>query len=111
MAEPTRKDPLEVLVIHPERVIFEGKAKAVSSTNERGKFDVLSLHTNFVSIIKEKVVIEQLDGKKKEIPIEEAIMKVHENKIWIFVGIKENAVSLPGEPQPANVNVPQSGQA
>ncbi len=93
MADQLSNKELNVLVIHPERVIFEGKVRAITGRNDKGSFDVLPLHTNFVSIIKDKVTIVELNGQKREIPIEEAIMKVYENKVWVFVGIKENVTA------------------
>lgn len=83
------QNQISVLVMHPEYTIYDGPALSVSSLNDKGPFDVLPLHSNFVSLIKEKVTINQLDKKKREIAIEKAIMKVYRNKVYIFVGISE----------------------
>ena len=84
------KTDLHVLVIHPERIIFEGKAKAVTGKNDNGTFDILPLHSNFVSLIKEKVIIRTMDDLVQEIPIEQAILKVLRNQVYIFIGISED---------------------
>lgn len=78
---------LQVTVKSPEKIYFQGEATAVSSINKEGPFDVLSYHTNFISIIKETLVIHQLNNVPITIPIDAGIMKVWENTVHIFLGI------------------------
>ena len=90
MAEPTQiqKDTVTVYVGNPEKVLFEGEAVAVSSKNEKGPFDVLLQHENFICTVQEKVIIHLKGGGKKEIPISKGILKVEVNSINIFLGIE-----------------------
>lgn len=69
-------------------VIFEGYVKALSSVNDRGLFDILPFHTNFISIIKEKIIIHKEDGTKEEIPIDAGVLKQLNNTVQVFLGIK-----------------------
>jgi F0F1-type ATP synthase epsilon subunit len=87
---PTQnQDPkLFVRINDPDRIIFEDTAKAITSYNKRGVFDVLLYHENFITIIKQSVTIHREQQQPMVIPIETGIMKVYENSVNILVGIK-----------------------
>jgi F0F1-type ATP synthase epsilon subunit len=78
---------LQVAIRDRVQVIFEGTASAVSSTNEIGPFDVLSMHANFVTPIKEKVIITDSNGKKKEFKVEGGILTVKADLVEVFLGV------------------------
>jgi F0F1-type ATP synthase epsilon subunit len=69
-------------------ITFEGYVKALSSINDRGLFDILPYHTNFISIIKEKIIIHKEDGSHQEIPIDAGVLKQLNNTVQVFLGIK-----------------------
>lgn len=79
---------LDVLVISPEKVVYEGKADSISSLNNKGKFDILPLHANFISIISKSLLIQDKSGQKKELNIDNGIIKVLRDKVYIFLGIQ-----------------------
>jgi len=86
------KNPTQTLFLrmrNPERILFEGEVKAVSSVNEQGPFDVLQSHSNFISIIKDKIIIYQTNGKSQEITIDNGVLKVLADKINIFLGLEK----------------------
>lgn len=78
---------LSVTILHPDRQIYKGSAVAVSSVNEQGFFDILPMHTNFISIVREYVHVWENKEEKKEFKIEKGIVKAVENTIYIFVGM------------------------
>lgn len=80
--------PLKLKVRTPDKLVFEGDAKAVSSVNERGPFDVLSAHQNFITIIRDKLVIIDLKGEKQEVSVQRGVMRVHENEVTVFLGME-----------------------
>lgn len=79
---------LKVTVKDPERTAFEGNAKAISSFNTTGPFDILPYHANFISIIKDTVIIHKEDGSQEKIALQEGIVKAHEDTIHILIGIE-----------------------
>lgn len=81
------KISLSVHITTPEAVVFEGEVKALSSFNENGLFDILPMHENFISMIREKVVVYPLSGEKQEVEIEKGVLKVIANEVHIFLGI------------------------
>ena len=95
---------LHVMIRNREKVIYNGEAFALSSVNNKGQFDVLAQHINFISIIKEYIKIHKMDKTMQEYPLRTGLMKVNGNRIDIFVGISE----LPGSsPEKAEATKPQ----
>ncbi len=90
MAKTTQTliDYVQVYIGDPEKVVFEGQAEAVSSINEKGPFDVLLEHENFICTVQEKVIIHLKGGEKKEFEIPKGILKTEENRVNIFLGIE-----------------------
>ncbi len=82
------KGVLKLQVRTPEKLIFKGEARAVSSVNERGPFDVLPSHQNFITIIHEKLVIIDTNGEKQDIQVQRGVMRVHENEVTVFLGME-----------------------
>ena len=66
---------------------YQGKAAAVSSENKVGKFDILPEHTNFITLIFNKLTIHTLDKKKLEYKFSRGVLEVSENQVRIFLGI------------------------
>lgn len=80
-------DDLEAIIRDREEILFQGKVFAISSTNDVGPFDVLSGHANFISTIKEKLVIHKTKNEKQEMSIDGGVLRVKENKVEIYLGI------------------------
>jgi F0F1-type ATP synthase epsilon subunit len=85
---PSKKQ-INVKVRTRDEVMFEGPAKSVSSTNDKGKFDILALHANFISLINEKIEIISPGGQKQEFQIDSGIVRVVSDVVEIFVGVKQ----------------------
>ncbi len=87
MAKDKTIPRLIVQIKSPDQVYFEGEVDALTSTNEKGTFDVLPLHANFISIIKHTIILYKGPSKIREMPIDSAVLKVVNNTITIFLGI------------------------
>jgi F0F1-type ATP synthase epsilon subunit len=79
---------LNLVVKNREGVQYDGQVRAVTSYNTKGQFDVLPMHTNFITILKKKMVIHKADGSKQEIGVDNGVMKVLADKIEVYLGIK-----------------------
>lgn len=79
---------LHVIVQNPETILFQGNALAISSVNDKGTFDILPLHSNFICMIKDSLTIYESQKKTRKIPLEKGILKVFENNITVFLGIE-----------------------
>lgn len=99
---PIPKDALFISIKSPEKTVFEGIVTGVSSYNDKGPFDILSEHENFITIIKKKLVIFPIQTSpsrvsrgtdsgpsgKMEWDIDQGVLKVRENKVNVFFGIE-----------------------
>ena len=78
---------LDVQVLSSTKALYSGKATAVSSFNEIGPFDVLPLHENFISLIRDKVTVIGTTGQRQQINFVRGLLEVSENRVRVFVGI------------------------
>ena len=78
---------LSVSVRDRSGILFEGEAEAVSSVNEKGPFDILPLHANFISIISRTLALHIKSNVRKEIPIQKGVLIVRENRVEVYLGI------------------------
>jgi F0F1-type ATP synthase epsilon subunit len=87
----TLSDNSHFLTVHVRNrriQLFSGRAMAVSSENEKGVFDVLWEHANFISLIKNNISIHLDPTEKRIIPIKSGVMNVSNNTVDIFLDIE-----------------------
>ena len=89
MAEKKNDNLLKVTVRSRQGLVFEGELGAVSSYNQKGPFDVLPLHTNFVTMISKRVVLHRADGKREEIIVDNGVLLVEKNEVKVFLGVSK----------------------
>jgi F-type H+-transporting ATPase subunit epsilon len=71
---------LNVVIISPEKIIFEGQAEKVILPGEQGTFEVLTFHKNLLSRLLSGSVI--VDGRT--FSIQRGIVKVKDNTVTII---------------------------
>jgi F0F1-type ATP synthase epsilon subunit len=81
------KPTIKVEVRSRQGLVFSGDLVAVSSFNLTGPFDVLAEHTNFVSMIKKKLVLHRSDGRSEEINVDNGVIIVENNSVKVFIGV------------------------
>lgn len=77
-----------LLVRSRDGKIYEGDVQSITSFNEKGMFDVLGQHANFISLIKDKLIIADLNGSRKDIPVNNGLMRVRENNVEVYLGVE-----------------------
>lgn len=65
---------LDLVIRNKLGIIYNDKVEAVSSKNDKGIFDILPEHENFISVI-------------KEMKIENGILRAYKNRVNIYIGI------------------------
>lgn len=80
---------IHLYVRDKEQLLYDDDVLSVTSVNEKGVFDVLPIHTNFISLIKDFLTIRETEGGKKELKFTNAAMRVHQDKIEVYIGIKK----------------------
>ena len=72
---------LDVSVLNPKEIVFEGKAKSVMLPGEQGVFEVLPFHKRLLSrLISGTIIIDE-----KNFPVRRGIAKVDQNKVTVIV--------------------------
>lgn len=79
---------LKVKIWDTSDIVFEGESDRVSSFNEIGRFDVLKMHANFISIIHHSITLYRHGKVIKEFDIGQAVLKVKHDQVHIFLGIE-----------------------
>lgn len=72
---------LNVSVLNPREVIFEGSAKSIIVPGEEGVFEVLPFHKRILSRLLSGTVF--IDDRS--FPVSRGIIKVNQNKVTIIV--------------------------
>ena len=85
---------IKVIIMNREQILFQGEVKSLTSVNITGEFDILARHQNFISVIKEKVVLRPAEGQPIQYPITQGIMHVVSNSVRVFLGIGKSLSSL-----------------
>ncbi len=79
---------IKVVVRNREKILFTGDVFAVTSVNDKGVFDILPQHQSFISLIKDKVTIHKTEREKEEIQIENGVLRVYNDKVYVYVNFK-----------------------
>ena len=92
MIEMIEELPLLQVVVHDEKgVLFSGMAKALSSVNDQGPFDILQEHTNFITLIKDKIEIVTESDQVKTYPVGSGILHCFTSKVEIYLGMQNQS--------------------
>jgi len=83
------KQTFSLLVRSREGIIYQGQVTSLTSVNEKGKFDILAQHANFISLISSILVIGEVGGGKKEIRIDNGLLRSKGNKVEVYIGIEK----------------------
>lgn len=80
---------LQVKIISPKQILFDGQAVAVSSINSNGKFDILPEHANFITLVENQpIIIRKADKTEEKFQFELAIIYNSTNSISIYTDIQ-----------------------
>lgn len=78
---------IDVIVRSRSKTYFDGKAKAITSTNEAGVFDVLPQHANFITMVQDFVTVTLPNNKEQKFEIKTGVMQVLQNKADIYLTV------------------------
>jgi F0F1-type ATP synthase epsilon subunit len=78
---------LTIYIRDKNKTSFKGQGFSVTSTNEKGVFDILPEHANFISLIKDFVTIDKGNPKEKKMLIYGGVLKVASDKVDIFLNV------------------------
>ncbi len=77
---------IHVNIRNKDQVFFDGEVNALSSYNDVGLFDILPMHENFISLIKDKIILHNKEANK-ELKIKQGLLRVKDSKVNIYLGL------------------------
>lgn len=78
---------LRVKITSPQKIIWEGKADWVSSENSAGKFDILPMHANFITIIENKPIKVKTETGIVDYSYPRSVLFTQNNTVLIYTNI------------------------
>lgn len=78
---------INVVIRIREKILLEERINAVTSYNDQGVFDILYGHENFISLIRQSVIIHRAGINDQEIKIDNGIMRVHQNNVYFYLNL------------------------
>jgi len=75
---------LTVEILSPEGPIYQGPATAVSSSNNKGKFDILPGHSRFISIINDNLSV-RTDAEMREFECKEGVLRCYDDRVQVYL--------------------------
>lgn len=66
---------------------FDGKVVTFTSLNDTGEFDILSEHANFISLIRNYIIVDKDLASEHKFMISNGILRVKENKVEVFLEV------------------------
>ncbi len=91
--------PLYLKIHNREGLLFDGEVINITSLNDKGKFDVLGHHANFISLVNDYVIVRKKGGEEEKINFSKAVMKVKDNLVDIYLGVKELETTAERKPR------------
>ncbi len=79
---------LTVLIMSPEKTLFEGTAVTVTCRSPIGEFDILPEHSFFMSIVNTHIEVHTPDHHIKSIHIDQAILQVSHDQVVILINVQ-----------------------
>jgi len=82
-----RSSNLNVLVKSRKKTYFKGDALSVTCLNDKGEFDILPEHANFISLIRNYIIIDKGLKSEQKFVISNGILRIKENKAEVFLEV------------------------
>ncbi len=78
---------MHVKVYSPYKVYFDENAASVSAANNKGPFDILPNHHNFITLINAGQLIVRAPRGDQKIAIDGGLMHIKANQVIVFLSI------------------------
>jgi len=82
-----QKNQLRVTLQNRSGILADEVVSALTSINSSGVFDVLPNHANFISLIKDYIILHHSSKENKEYKFTQGVMEVRNNKVNIYLDV------------------------
>ena len=80
-------DTFAVRIQTPESLVWQGSALSLSTTNSAGRFDILPLHANMITIIERQPIEIVTTAGNRKFVFEKAVLAVKSSDVYIYANI------------------------
>jgi F0F1-type ATP synthase epsilon subunit len=83
----TKSERMPLSIKNKKEQLFLGEAMSITSKNDRGVFDILPYHVNFITLIYDFIVIDRNTENERRFEMEKGILYTVSNKVEIYIGL------------------------
>lgn len=81
-----------VNVYDPKSLVYQGNVWALSSVNEMGPFDLLALHTNFITVIQKQLILRFDEKNSRFLPVDLGVLRCYDQHVDVYLGISSHLI-------------------
>ena len=78
---------LSITIKSREKTYYQDDAESLTSLNEKGVFDILPKHSNFITIIEKYVIVHKLDKTSVQFPCAKGVLYVVNNIVAVYLDV------------------------
>lgn len=78
---------LKVSIKSRVKSLYDGSATSLTSINDTGEFDILASHANFVSLIKEKIILDKGLATEKKFEINSGVLSCNSDEVLVYLDL------------------------
>lgn len=79
------KQQLKTNIRSKRKSFYAGVCYSVTSLNEKGEFDILPQHANFISLVRNYITVNKGAEGQKKFAVSEGILVAKENVVDVFL--------------------------
>ena len=83
----TKSERMPLSIKNKKEQLFLGEAMSVTSKNDRGVFDILPYHVNFITLMYDFIVIDRNTENERRFEMDTGILYTVSNKVEIYIGL------------------------
>ncbi len=83
----TKSEKISLSIKNKKEQLFLGEVTSITSKNDRGVFDILPYHVNFITLIYDFIVIDRDTANERRFEMDTGILYTVSNKIEIYIGL------------------------
>ena len=84
-----RSSVINLTIRNRDVVLFKDKVASVTSYNDKGVFDILPEHENFISVVRDNIIVHKSNNENQEIKIDNGVVRVFENNVFFYVNFEK----------------------
>lgn len=88
---------IDLQIITPEKVAYQGEADAVSVPTQQGEITILPKHMSLVSTMKHGALVIKNEGKETVLAVYKGFVEIRKNQVLIMTDIAERVDEIDAE--------------